>query len=276
MIDQELSSHQGIMYIVKKETFSSCCGFNHLHHSRPQRSYSVLSRSNVRGPDSTDSGSHDHTVQTNTSQKNNSMESFIGHHGKKYKTSMLTREDNEENPSKEIVSEVELQNLQHPTDPGSPTYSVLMVNSPPTTFNKFLQFFHGGSKKALDTSRKRSSHYSTPLKEPNILELQKNEKTREKEIFESSLVDRVKDKFVVGLNPGKILDRRCEESPEKKTMEELVEIALARESILKEMKRPVYINRVQKSEKKYNKISERENIRVPNRSNESSPMDELQ
>lgn len=51
--------------------------------------------------------------------------------------------------------------------------------------------------------------------------------------FGESLNDRVKDKFVTGLKSGSILDRLCEES-ETKALPDLYEIAVSKESVLKE------------------------------------------
>lgn len=53
--------------------------------------------------------------------------------------------------------------------------------------------------------------------------------------FGDRILDRVKEKFVVGMKPGPILDRMCEESPNK-DLKDLVEIALAKEAALNETK----------------------------------------
>lgn len=51
--------------------------------------------------------------------------------------------------------------------------------------------------------------------------------------FGEHFTERVKDKFVTGLKPGTVSDRLCEESVNK-SLEDLLEIALAKESTLKE------------------------------------------
>lgn len=67
---------------VFQETFTRCCRLAHIKPGRPQQSYSALSRSLQRGPDSTtDSGRDDPSVHTHTSLTHKgSLDSFIGTH----------------------------------------------------------------------------------------------------------------------------------------------------------------------------------------------------
>lgn len=59
----------------------------------------------------------------------------------------------------------------------NPTYlSVHVGNANPSTLTKFLQFFHCIAKKTLDDSKRLSSYYSSPVKETNVLELQKTDR----------------------------------------------------------------------------------------------------
>lgn len=51
--------------------------------------------------------------------------------------------------------------------------------------------------------------------------------------FCTRLNDVIKDKFVAGLKPGKVLDRICEEDPEAKTLKSIVELALKYEATTK-------------------------------------------
>ncbi|XP_018564203.1 pyrokinin-1 receptor-like [Anoplophora glabripennis] len=169
-----------------KETFSRCCGIGHLHHGRPQRSYSVLSKSKVRGPDSTDSGSHDPTVQTNTSLTHkNSADSFnglqMGMRGYKPQRSFKEHGGIQEEITminqKSIPTAAEHQpqsTMSSPSLLNNPTCLSVHVSNPnPSTLTKFLQFFHCIAKKTLDDSKRLSSYYSSPVKETNALELQK-------------------------------------------------------------------------------------------------------
>lgn len=65
--------------------------------------------------------------------------------------------------------------------------------------------------------------------------------------FGTSLTDRVKDKFVVGMRPGRILDRLCEERIDK-PLSDLLEIAQNKEVFLQE-ERQIEVNRVQQTKK---------------------------
>lgn len=72
--------------------------------------------------------------------------------------------------------------------------------------------------------------------------------------FKNELEGRLKDQFVTGLHEGKIADRLFEESPAKKTLNELIDLALTKEATLKKMSN-TSINKVsayssQKSAKK--------------------------
>ncbi|KAJ8915408.1 hypothetical protein NQ315_008297 [Exocentrus adspersus] len=60
--------------------------------------------------------------------------------------------------------------------------------------------------------------------------------------FGTSLTERVKDKFVVGLKPGRVLDRLCEENPSRE-LQELLDIAVAKEAAIKES-REVEVNKL--------------------------------
>ncbi|KAJ8912589.1 hypothetical protein NQ315_000457 [Exocentrus adspersus] len=60
--------------------------------------------------------------------------------------------------------------------------------------------------------------------------------------FGMSLTERVKDKFVVGLKPGRVLDRLCEEKPSRE-LQELLDIAVAKEAAIKES-REVEVNKL--------------------------------
>lgn len=60
------------------------------------------------------------------------------------------------------------------------------------------------------------------------------------------LAERVKDKFVVGLRPGPILDRLCEENPNK-DLKDLLDIALNKEAALLEADRNIEVNKVVKN-----------------------------
>lgn len=51
--------------------------------------------------------------------------------------------------------------------------------------------------------------------------------------FGIRLNDVIKDKFVAGLRPGRVLDRLCEEVPEEKTLKNIVELALKYETTTK-------------------------------------------
>ncbi|KAJ8978004.1 hypothetical protein NQ317_004549 [Molorchus minor] len=163
--------------------FSRCCGLGHLHHGRTQKSYSVLSKSNNRAPDSTDSGSHDPTVQTNASLTHkNSTESFAGSQtgGKRPKLYPSTKDrrwQEKDTTKPKPPNGVELQSmspLPSPTLLTNPAYiSVQMKDATPTTITRFLQFFHCIAKRTLDDSKRLSSYHSTPVREPNILELDK-------------------------------------------------------------------------------------------------------
>ncbi|XP_031344036.1 uncharacterized protein LOC116171379 isoform X1 [Photinus pyralis] len=63
--------------------------------------------------------------------------------------------------------------------------------------------------------------------------------------FGTLLDERIKDKFVVGLKPGAVLNRMCEEKPTK-SIAELVEVALAKEAALRES-RSVEVHQVRKA-----------------------------
>lgn len=65
---------------VFQETFTRCCRLAHIKPGRPQQSYSALSRSIQRGPDSTtDSGRDDPSLHTHTSLTHKgSLDSFGG------------------------------------------------------------------------------------------------------------------------------------------------------------------------------------------------------
>ncbi|KAJ8914914.1 hypothetical protein NQ315_016068 [Exocentrus adspersus] len=60
--------------------------------------------------------------------------------------------------------------------------------------------------------------------------------------FGTSLTERVKDKFVVGLKPGRVLDRLREEKPSRE-LQELLDIAVAKEAAIKES-REVEVNKL--------------------------------
>ncbi|KAJ8937368.1 hypothetical protein NQ314_011914 [Rhamnusium bicolor] len=69
-----------------------------------------------------------------------------------------------------------LSALSSPTILNNPTYlSVHVGSSTPTRLSKFLQFFQCIAKRTLDDSKRLSSYYSTPIKEPNIVELEKTD-----------------------------------------------------------------------------------------------------
>ena len=67
--------------------------------------------------------------------------------------------------------------------------------------------------------------------------------------FGRNLDDRVKDKFVVGLKPGLILDRLCEESLDK-SLQDLYELAVTKEAALRQTRHEVGIHRVVKFQEK--------------------------
>nr|XP_023023960.1 uncharacterized protein LOC111512097 [Leptinotarsa decemlineata] len=119
------------------------------------------------------------------SQKNNSQDSYTGHHGRKYRTSTSTREDMERNNSKQTIPAVELQNLQAAHNLESPIYLSVHVGNPTqTTFMKFLQFFQCIAKKTLDDSKRLSSYCSSPVKEQEVIDIEKTDESTEKEIVE--------------------------------------------------------------------------------------------
>ncbi|XP_059058081.1 uncharacterized protein K02A2.6-like [Achroia grisella] len=72
--------------------------------------------------------------------------------------------------------------------------------------------------------------------------------------FGKTFEDRVKDKFVTGIRFGPIFERLCEESTTR-NVSELLEIALAKESVLQERQKS-FVNKVQVVKKpQYSKIS---------------------
>lgn len=71
--------------------------------------------------------------------------------------------------------------------------------------------------------------------------------------FGNDLNNILRDRFVSGLLPGKILDRLCEEI-ETKTIQELVKLALKKETALSEMTASVHkMDAKRKTHNKYNK-----------------------
>ncbi|KAJ8910040.1 hypothetical protein NQ315_003682 [Exocentrus adspersus] len=62
--------------------------------------------------------------------------------------------------------------------------------------------------------------------------------------FGTSLTERVKDKFLVGLKPGRVLDKLCEEKPSRE-LQELLDIAVAKEAAIKES-REVEVNKLER------------------------------
>ncbi|KAJ8936912.1 hypothetical protein NQ318_010939, partial [Aromia moschata] len=145
----------------------------------PQRSYSVLSKSNARGPDSTDSGSHDPTVQTNASSltHKNSADSF--NTAAIQAAAGKRRGQTHERRAGRPPSRIPLPSpTLHNTPP--PYLTVHVGTGSSTALTRFLQFFHCVAKRTLDDGKRLSSYYSTPLREPNIPELERASKTIEK------------------------------------------------------------------------------------------------
>ncbi|XP_072377423.1 uncharacterized protein [Diabrotica undecimpunctata] len=76
--------------------------------------------------------------------------------------------------------------------------------------------------------------------------------------FGDKLLYRVQDKFVVGMRPGPILDRLCEESPSK-SLQDFLEIALNKEAALREQGNKVEVNRFQQIKKVESRVERKEN-----------------
>lgn len=85
--------------------------------------------------------------------------------------------------------------------------------------------------------------------------------------FGAQLEERVKDKFVAGMKPGRILDRLCEEEISK-TLKDLFELAKNKEVLMHEERR-IEVNRLQDTPRtrhtqkvSYNDTAEKRNIKV--------------
>ncbi|XP_049821529.1 pyrokinin-1 receptor-like isoform X2 [Aethina tumida] len=139
------------------ETFAKCCGLSHLQHKRPQRSYSVLSRSNIRGPDSGDSAVHTHTTVTQKS----SIDSFNGINlsGRRYKTAVGRRDQEIEEEQLEDLDrerELILLEIESTATPGDAPKTILCkknFNRQSKRRSKFWRYFRGFAKKTLDTGK---------------------------------------------------------------------------------------------------------------------------
>ncbi|VEN43533.1 unnamed protein product, partial [Callosobruchus maculatus] len=171
-----------------QETFARCCSYHRLNHEKPERSYSVLSRSNQRAAESTtDSGSHDHTVQTNTSSHKTSSlydspppiggGGFHHHHGRSVRckpSSAISRDV--EATSRYPQRPVACSTSETPSSPQhSPTYLSIQLGSSPTRLGKFMRLFRCIAYRTFDDNKRLSSSYcySSAVKEPNIFELQR-------------------------------------------------------------------------------------------------------
>jgi hypothetical protein len=190
-----------------KETFSRCCGLGHFKTTRPQRSYSVLSRSAQRGPDSTDSGRDDPTLHSHSSvTQKTSVESINGVHPgmRRNKTfSTFRGADIEEENLQNVdwikdASNADLRKTHSEATTPSTKFISIQINpsEPPRKMNKFWQYFECIARRTFDDGKRLSAYYASPVKEPNILlELETSPKrtptrcTSPCEISNSSLKD---------------------------------------------------------------------------------------
>ncbi|XP_044261929.1 pyrokinin-1 receptor-like [Tribolium madens] len=186
-----------------KETFSRCCCFHQFKASRPQRSYSVLSRSAQRGPDSTDSGRDDPSLQSHSSvTQKTSLESYNGlvqsglRRNKTFST--FRGADIEEEAPADAPWLKDMSSVKTSSEATTPKFISIHLNAttPPHTLGKFWQYFECLAKRTFDDSKRLSAYYSSPVKEPSIfMELKTSPKknqgrcTSPCEISNSSLKD---------------------------------------------------------------------------------------
>ncbi|KAJ3641670.1 hypothetical protein Zmor_028154 [Zophobas morio] len=157
-----------------KETFSRCCCFYHFKASRPQRSYSVLSRSAQRGPDSTDSGRDDPTVHSHTSiTQKTSIDSFTGVNNgmRRNKTFSTFRAGIEEETLQSPSWTKDIHDMSKSADSTPNKFISIHINptTPPRRLSKFWQYFECIARRTFDDGKRLSAYYSSPVKEPSIL-----------------------------------------------------------------------------------------------------------
>lgn len=163
-----------------KETFARCLGLN-TQYGRPQRSYSVLSKSAVRGPDSNESTSRQeasvHPTQTSVTQKT-SIESFNGvhyhHHGSNGDKVQIQQSRRPKSSTFVTHNQINIEEEETAAGPGdpkcpnnnSPTYIRIHVK-PVKRLSKFWKICECVTKKRLDKKRS-DAYYLSPVKEPEI------------------------------------------------------------------------------------------------------------
>ncbi|KRT84914.1 G protein-coupled receptor, partial [Oryctes borbonicus] len=168
-----------------KETFARCCLVPKRRHRGPlQRSYSVLSRSTQRRPESSDSGrddpsQHTHTIliRRNSLDGNNGAITNEGRRSLNKKSPeksgsldsdreavTFTWIANRSDVEMTMASKIDFENIQ----PGTRLVAVHVSSLPPTKLNKFLRFFRCIAKKTLlDENRRLSSYYMTSISPAN-------------------------------------------------------------------------------------------------------------
>ncbi|GJQ84305.1 hypothetical protein Trydic_g5243 [Trypoxylus dichotomus] len=167
-----------------KETFARCCLVPKRRHKGPlQRSYSVLSRSTQRRPESSDSGRDDPSQHTHTILiRRNSCDgnAQLTNDGRRSLTKKSPQKSGSIDSDREAVtftwianrsdvevtmtSKMDFENIQ----PGTKLVAVRVNSVPPTRLNKFLRFFRCIAKKTLlDENRRLSSYYTSSISPTN-------------------------------------------------------------------------------------------------------------